>query len=265
MELQGSVERFQLSDIFQLLSACRKSGTLGVQKGEGVIMVYFQEGNIIFAHNPYNRLRLGELLLKKGKINKTQLQNITQLQKELKGKKRIGELLIAENHITRKQLEGLVRLQVEEVIYNLLKWDKGSFKFYENRFPTQEEITIKISTENLILESVRRSDELERLKRKLPPFDTVLGLAPADDERSKDINLKPEEWNLLALVNGSRNIIKVLEDSKMDKLEVLKILAGLLMAGLIEPVTKKSFEIKADKLEKLLIQFNHSLERYIEE
>ena len=262
MELQGSVEKFQLSDIFQLLSACKKSGTLGVQKREDVIMVYFQEGNIIFAHNPYKRLRLGELLLKKGRINKIQLQKITQLQKELKGKKRIGELLIMENHITRKQLEGLVCLQVEEVIYDLLKWDKGSFKFYENRFPTQEEITIKISTENLILESVRRSDELARLKKKLPPFDTVMNLAPADDERGKDINLRPAEWNLLSLVNGDRDIIKILEDSKMDKIEALKNLAGFLMAGLIEPVKKKSSELKTDRLEKLLNQFNRILERY---
>jgi len=265
MELQGSVEKFQLSDIFQLLSACRKSGTLGVQKGEDVIMVYFQDGNIIFAHNPYNRLRLGELLLKKGKITPAQLQKITQLQKELKSKKRIGELLISANLINRKQLEGLVRLQVEEVIYDLLKWEKGNFKFYESRFPTQEEITIKISTENLILESVRRSDELERLKNKLPPFDAVLGLAPAEDERGKDINLKSTEWNLLSFVDGNRDIKGILEDSKMDKIEVLKNLTGLLMAGLIEPVKKKSLEIKTDRLEKLLVQFNRNLEKYTEE
>lgn len=265
MELQGSVERFQISDIFQLLSACRKSGTLGVQKGEDVIMVYFQEGNIIFAHNPYKRLRLGELLLKKGRITPEKLDRITQLQKELKGKKRIGELLIKGGLITRKQLEGLVRLQVEEVIYDLLKWNKGNFKFYENRFPTQEEITIKISTENLILESVRRSDELERLREKLPPFDTVLGLAPAEDERGKDINLRPAEWNLLTLVDGHRDIKEILDDSKMDKIEVLKDLTGLLMAGLIEPVKKQMIEVKTDRLEKLLIQFNANLEKCFEE
>jgi hypothetical protein len=265
MELQGSVEKFQISDIFQLLSACRKSGTLGVQKGEDVIMVYFQEGNIIFAHNPYNRLRLGELLLKKRRITPEQLNRITQLQKELKGKKRIGELLIKEGLITRKQLEGLVRLQVEEVLYDLLKWDKGNFKFYENRFPTQEEITIKISTENLILESVRRSDELERLREKLPPFDTVLGIAPTEDERGKDINLRPAEWNLLTLVDGHRDIKKLLEDSKSDKLEVLKNLAALFMAGLIEPVRKQKLEVKTDKLERLLEKFNLNLEKYFEE
>jgi len=265
MELQGDVEKFQLSDIFQLLSACRKSGTLGVQRGEDVIMVYFREGNIIFAHNPYNRLRLGELLLKKGRITPAQLQKITQIQKELKGKKRIGELLILENFITRKQLEELVRLQVEEVIYDLLKWNKGNFKFYENRFPTQEEITIKISTENLILESVRRSDELERLKKKLPPFDTVLGLAPTEDERGKDISFKSEEWNLLTLVDGHRDIKKILDDSKADKIETLKKLAGLYLAGLIETVKKPSLEMKTDKLEKLLEQFNRSLEKYSEE
>lgn len=265
MELQGSVEKFQLSDIFQLLSACRKSGTLGVQRGEDVIMVYFQEGNIIFAHNPYNRLRVGELLVKKEILSANRLQKIMQAQKELKDKKRIGELLILEGIITRKQLEELVKLQVEEVIYDLLKWEKGNFKFYENRFPTQEEITIKISTENLILESVRRSDELERLKKKLPSFDTVLGLAPTEDGREKDINLKADEWNVLTLVDGQRDIRKILEDSKRDKIETLKKLAGLLLAGVVEPVKRHVLEIKTDRLEKLFEQFNRSLEKYSEE
>jgi hypothetical protein len=265
MELQGSVEKFQLSDIFQLLSACRKSGTLGVQKGEDVIMVYFQDGNIIFAHNPYHRLRVGELLVKKGILSSARLQKIMQAQKELKDKKRIGELLILENVITRKQLEDLVKLQVEEVIYDLLKWEKGNFKFYENRFPTQEEITIKISTENLILEGVRRSDELERLKKKLPSFDTVIGLAPTEDNREKDINLKADEWNVLTLVDGHRDIRKILDDSKRDKIETLKKLAGLLLAGVVEPVKRPMLEIKTDSLEKLLEQFNRSLEKYTEE
>ncbi|MCJ7497924.1 MAG: hypothetical protein MUO78_07300, partial [candidate division Zixibacteria bacterium] len=61
------------------------------------------------------------------------------------------------------------------------------------------------------------------------------------------------------------DIKKILEDSKADKIETLKKLAGLYLAGLIEAVKKPSLETKTDRLEKLLEQFNRSLEKYSEE
>ncbi|KPL03785.1 MAG: hypothetical protein AMJ90_03220 [candidate division Zixibacteria bacterium SM23_73_2] len=262
MDLEGSIERFDLSDILQLLSTAKKTGTLGVQKGEEVVMVYFDRGNIIYAYNTNRKVKLGELLIRKKKITPTQLQRVMRAQNELKTKKRLGELLVLEQFINQKELEKVVKEQVEDVIYELLRWDKGNFKFYENKFPTQEEITINISTENLILESVRRSDEMARIQSKLPSFETVLGLAVNDSDRSKDITLESGEWNILTLVNGYRDIKRVVEDSKQPKLETLKKLVGLLMAGLIEPVKKSTPPANTNRLEKSIEKLCKLLEKY---
>ncbi len=143
MDLQGSVERFELSDIFQLLSVSKKTGTLGVQRGEDVVMVYFNRGDIVYACNPNRRLKLGDLLIRKKKLTTSQLERAMRIQRELKTRKRLGELLVLESFITRKDLEEVVRQQVEDVIYDLLRWETGNFKFYENKFPTQEDVTIR--------------------------------------------------------------------------------------------------------------------------
>jgi len=262
MDLEGSVERFELSDIFQLLSTAKKSGTLGVQRREEVVMIYLDRGSIIYAYNTNRKVKLGELLIRKKKITPTQLQKVMRVQKELKTKKRLGELLVLEQFITEEELKKVVREQVEDVIYELLKWDKGDFKFYENKFPTQEEITINISTENLILESVRRSDEMARIQSKLPSFETVLGLAVNESDRTKDITLESEEWNVLTLVDGHRDIKKVIQDSKLPKLETLKKLVGLLMAGLIEPVKKSIEPTNTHKLEKSIERLCKLLENF---
>jgi hypothetical protein len=264
MDLQGNVERFELADIFQLLSSAKKTGTLGVQRGEGIVLVYFQAGEIIYAFSPNKKIKLGDLLVKERKITSLQLEKVMNIQKELKSKKRLGELLVLESLITKKDLERVVKKQVEEVIYELLGWSKGNFKFYENQFPTEEEITIKISTENLILESVRRIDEFSRIKGKLPPFDTVLGLSSTDDDRTKDIALEASEWNILTLVDGHRDINNVLEESPLEKLETLKRIAGLLMAGLIEPVKKPLEMVKTEKLENMIDKLTKAMEKYLE-
>ncbi len=262
MELQGSVERFELSDIFQLLSVSRKTGTLGVQRGEEVVMVYLSRGDIIYAYNPNRKLRLGDLLIRKKKLTTSQLERAMRIQRELKTRKRLGELLVLESFITRKDLEDVVRKQVEDVIYDLLRWETGNFKFYENKFPTQEDVTINISTENLILESVRRLDELEHIQKKLPAFDTVLGLAIAETRRAKDVALEAEEWNVLTLVDGRRDIRRIIEESRLGKLETMKRLAGLLLAGLVEHVKPALAEINTRNLEEAVEKLTGLLEKY---
>lgn len=262
MELQGSVERFELSDIFQLLSVSRKTGTLGVQRGEEVVMVYLSRGDIIYAYNPNRKLRLGDLLIRKKKLTTSQLERAMRIQRELKTRKRLGELLVLESFITRKDLEDVVRKQVEDVIYDLLRWETGNFKFYENKFPTQEDVTINISTENLILESVRRLDELEHIQKKLPAFDTVLGLAIAETRRAKDVALEAEEWNVLTLVDGRRDIRRIIEESRLGKLETMKRLAGLLLAGLVESVKPALAEINTRNLEEAVEKLTGLLEKY---
>jgi len=262
MDLQGSVERFELSDIFQLLSASKKTGTLGIQRGEDVVMVYFSRGDIVYAYNPNRKLKLGDLLIRKKKLTTSQLERAMRIQRELRTRKRLGELLVLESFITRKDLEDVVRQQVEDVIYDLLRWETGNFKFYENKFPTQEDVIINISTENLILESVRRLDELEQIHKKLPPFDTILGLAVTENRRTRDVALEAEEWNVLTLVDGGRDIRKIIEESKLGKLETMKRLAGLLLAGLVEPVKPARAGISTKNLEQAIEKLTQLLEKH---
>ncbi|MCJ7507205.1 MAG: DUF4388 domain-containing protein [candidate division Zixibacteria bacterium] len=262
MDLSGSIEKFDLHQIFHLLSVGKKSGTLGVQRGDEITMVYFQQGEVIYAHSSTRPIGLGEILVQHKKITQEQLQEILNLQKELGNKKRIGELLVLESLITRSDLENFVKKQVEEIIYRLLSWESGHFKFFEDRFPTQEEITINISTENLILESVRRQKKMEKLKRRLPPLDAVLALAPSEDNRLKDLSLKADEWNILTLVDGRRNIEEVISLSGLEKEGALSKIAGLFLSGLVQKVDNPKVEADSGALEDLVKQFSKLLEEY---
>jgi hypothetical protein len=74
LDLQGNIERFTLPEIFQLVAAGRKSGTLGIQKDDSIVMVYFQEGDIIYAYGPRQTFHLGQLLKERGTISDEQLE-----------------------------------------------------------------------------------------------------------------------------------------------------------------------------------------------
>jgi hypothetical protein len=264
MDLQGNLENFGLPEIFQLLAASQKTGTLGIQKGEEVAMVYFREGQVFYAYGPRKMTRLGDLLVKSGRLSAEQLETALAEKNRDQGHRRLGEILLAKQWLSHDDLEAAVQHQVEEVIYEALRWDDGMFKFYEEQFPTDEEITITISTENLILEGVRRLDELSRIKGNLPPFEHVLHLAPAEDGRKKDIALAAEEWNVLTLVDGTRNIYEILEAAGADRLSTLRTLAGLHSAGLVAE-TEAPPEALSDRLVAMGDRLSELLESYLSE
>ena len=264
MDLQGNLENFGLPEIFQLLSAGQKTGTLGIQKGDEVAMVYFRDGQVFYAYGPRKMTRLGDLLVKQGRITPEQLETALAEKNRDQGHRRLGEILLAKQWLSHDDLEEAVHHQVEEVIYESLRWETGMFKFYEEQFPTDEEITIKISTENLILEGVRRLDEMGRIKSSLPPFERVLKLAPAQDGRKKDIALAAEEWNVLTLVDGTSNVYEILEAAGADRLTTLRTLAGLYSAGLVAESAERR-ELPASELVAIGDRLTGLLEEYLRE
>lgn len=262
LDLQGNIERFTLPEIFQLISASRKTGTLGIQRGDDIVMVYFKDGGVIYGYGPRKTYHVGRMLVEKSRITPEQLDEaIAEQSREISSGKRLGQILIEKRYVDRADIEEVVRKQVEELIYSLMSWDQGSFKFYEDQFPTEEEITVSLSTENVVLEGLRRLDEISRLKDYLPDFGTVFSLATSESGKKRDLSLEPNEWNILALVDGHRDINELIETSSLDSIDTLKCLASLQLAGLITPEEKNRRQ--NDHLEAMVDRLGQLIEDYM--
>ncbi len=264
LDLQGNIERFKLPEIFQLVSSGRKTGTLGIQRDDDIVMVYFKSGSVIYGYGPRKTYHIGRMLVENGRISPNQLDEaISEQAGETSSGKRLGQILIEKQYIDRVDLEGVVRRQVEELIYSLMSWDRGSFKFYENQFPTEEEITINLSTENVVLEGMRRLDEMTRIKDYLPDFTVIFTLANSEPNQKREITLEPEEWNILGLIDGRRSIDEILQSAPLNSIETLKKLASLQLAGLIQP--SKSSVSNGDKLAGMVDHLSQLIEDYMTE
>lgn len=271
MDLQGNLETFKLPDILQLLSQSRKNGTLGIQRDSDIVMVYFSEGQIIYAYGPRQTHHLGQMLKSRDKITPLQLTEAVKMQTEGgKNSKRLGQILMEMSAVDRADIIEVVTEQVEELLYSMLSWETGSFKFYENQYPTDEEVTVKLSTENIILEGLRRLDEMNHLRDSLPAMDATLSIAQTFEGHRIDVALSPEEWNLLALIDGRRTIRDLVEVSNLSEVESLKRLAALKLAGLVteaEIVESETTDTQSggiDRLEGMMTRLAGMLEEYLQ-
>lgn len=234
--LKGSLEEFALPDIFRLLSLTKRTGKLDVQRAAGSGTVYFKAGDVYFAECSLTREPLGQKLIRAGVLTERAL--MAALDEHAETGRRVGEILVARGEINQEQLEAAIQGQVQDAAFELLAWDKGDFEF-EGAEEVVAEIPISVPVDDLIEEAARRLDELQSLGRKIPSVASVLQVAETPPEGAHEINITPEEWRLLVLVDGRRSIRDIAAAAHVEEFEAMKVLHGLVEAGLVEVVPDK--------------------------
>jgi len=229
--LKGTLDDFTLPDVFRLMSFTRKTGKLDVVRSAGAGKVFFREGEVYYAESSISREPLGQKLIKARVLSEGQLMRA--LDEHAASGRRVGEVLVEHGAVTEEQLQAAVAEQVQDAVFDLLRWDLGEFT-WQPGVVADVEVPIAVSGENLIMEASRRLDELEVIARKIPSERAVLAMAATPPEGAVEINITPEEWRMLVLVNGVRTVHEIAAMVGKDDFSVMRSLYGLVSAGLVE-------------------------------
>jgi tetratricopeptide (TPR) repeat protein len=237
MAIEGPLRELGIHDVFQLLDLSRKTGALTVtsslRDNQGTVL--FDRGAVTFAAIRSNPNPLGELLLRAGKISEGDLTRALDAQQRSGERKRLGEILVELGAITQRELERQVRFQVEEVVFELMSWREGFFSFEERELlDAAAEATIRISTESLLMEAARRIDEWSRIEGKIPNLGVVPVLAPVADSHATLLDLRPNEWEVLAQIDGERDLRAIAASLGASEFDVARVAYGLVTTGVVE-------------------------------
>ena len=228
--LKGTLDDFTLPDIFQLLSRSGKTGRLDVQRSAGQGSVYFRDGDVYFAESTLSKELIGQKLVRSKVLTDGQLMKALDEQAESGG--RLGEVLLAGGLVSEDQLETAVRSQIEDAVFDLLRWEAGEFDWAPGE-TVEAEVPLSVSVENLIMEGSRRLNELAIITRKIPSENAIVEMAPTPPEGAAEINITPDEWRILVLVNGQRSVLDIAETVSSDIFATMRTLYGLAAAGLV--------------------------------
>ena len=238
MAIKGSLKEASLPDVLQLLALGKKTGCLSVTDRTNLGNIYFDKGWICYASIVNRRDRLGDMLVKSGKITHEQLeQAIEQQTKERQSK--LGRLLLESGAITEADLERCVQIQVEEAVYYLFTWTQGSFRFDADVKPEEEDTILSINPESLLLEGARRVDEWSLIEKKVHSFDCIFALEEARLSAA-DVQLTPEQELIVKFLNGERDVTELMEESGLGEFDTGKALYGLITAGFVHRTSARS-------------------------
>jgi len=233
--LEGPLKEFHIQDVFQLLDLGRKTGVLRVtsELRQTAASVTFERGGVVAATLGKNSQRFGARLVRAGKISAKDLDRALALQ-EKGDSRRLGDILVSLGAISRRELDRQLKAQTEETILDLLSWTEGHFRFEEGA--TSEALVdtpLRIPTEGLLMESARRMDEWSRIESNVPHLRVVPKLPPPDAPVNGKLDLVPLEWEVLAAVDGERDLHALADTLGRSEFDVARTVYALAAAGVV--------------------------------
>jgi hypothetical protein len=270
--LQGTIKDFALPDIFQLIGIQRKTGILTLENGEDAVTLKFLDGQVVGADNKTGTLeeRLGELLVRTGRITQPQLEDALRLQQNTL--QRLGHILVRTQRISEEDLVEALRVQSSQIIYRLFRWREGTYHFTKvEDLDYDQNHFIPISSETILMEGARMIDEWPLIERRIRSDRMVLrktakatapesgiqsaldgndGFDPGSERDRKphaegDPETSPadalaalsrEEREVLSLVNGKRPVREICDLVTLGEFDTCRILSDLVTRQLVEEV-----------------------------
>src|SRR5256885_11190062 len=138
-----------------LLTELHRHGATGSLKVEGPTYqkaLYFRSGRILFGSSNDPRDQLGAILIENGKITSEQLDEVNT---KVGPGRPLAKVLSESGIVNQQELSEAAQIKVERILWDIITYQSGAFEFEDGVLP-KGAVDLKLSTERLILASVRR-------------------------------------------------------------------------------------------------------------
>jgi hypothetical protein len=229
MKLQGSLAERDFPTLVQDLHEQRWSGLLTLTDAGISKRVTVQEGRLVFASSSSPDDRLGELLLRKGRLS---LRQFVDAGKVVGPGKRLGTVLIEQGSLAPKDLVKAVVEHTQEIIYGAFQLTEGTYRLQEGS-TSPEAITLKISTPDVILEGIRRIEAWSRINQAVGGLSAVYERHPQYEETIRSMSLTLEKLGILTGLHQAKNVEAVCRDSTLSNFDVCRTLWAFRVVGVV--------------------------------
>ena len=256
VDFSGSLADVDLAEAFHQICEKRLTGLLRIRDIRGrTKLIELSEGEItVIVQGGGRRMRLGDLLIARGRINQEQLEEALKAQR-FHGR-RFGEVLVELGYCTDNDIKECVRFQIEEDVSEVLTWEEGVAEFKEGERiensgeDMQGSITTRLSIDAnaLLLEAARRAEKWKSVARLVPSVNCVFRLT-VHGEKLRDAATRGGR-KLLDLIDQGYNVEGIISRTFVGRFGVMRALSELMQSGSIMEVPRNEVGGFAEELKK---------------
>lgn len=246
MALKGRLRDFSLTQLLNLIHLARKTGGLQIEDTNSGAELYFQEGKLIYASLTQQPNRLGDVLVRAGKLTGAQLNSLV-ASGRARDDNQLGRLLLQTNQVSRDDIINTLQGEMRRAINAAMQWPDGNFVFDQKQSAPAGRVTIPMSLEGMIAQVAQKREEIATFQNELPSLDVVLKFTEGTNLRN--VNLSVDEWRFISYVNQRFTVATIQQYTQMSEYQVREIVSRLMRDRLVEladnrlargPVTKSS-------------------------
>jgi len=252
MALQGNLQDFTVTQLLNLVNLANKSGALLIQAPNEGARLIFRQGKLAYAQlvseEGKKQGSLPSILHRAEKINDAQLTTLQTRASEMSDKE-LGLLLINSGYVSQQDILESLQAHFTSILQQLFTWVEGRFKFDPTQDVPESKIPVRIALEDMIIEGSRQLHEWEQLNSEIPNLDMALAFTDRPGVNLKKVNLNVEEWRVVSYINPKNSIRQIAKATKMNDVEIRRIVYGLLQAGLVKLIRPQGAPTQLDGLQ----------------
>jgi hypothetical protein len=214
-----------LVDVLNFIHFNQWDGGLWIASQSVRKALFFEKGQLLSAQSSLLEDRLGQMLVRLGRLTDVDLVDCA---REVTPERRLGTILVERGLVTTHDLYEAVQRQSEEIFHSTLLFRSGAFYFIrslDDALPSR----LHLDTQSLLLESLRRSDEMGYFRVKLPSPEVVLGRRPVQPPT----DLTGPTLAVYELVDDRRSLRELVSASRLGEFAATKAAYELLQRGLV--------------------------------
>ena len=186
--LTGTLGKDPLSVIVRAIYLGGKSGVLYLSNKNVSKRIYFNKGSIVFAGSDDDEDRLGEVLIREGKIKRSDLEFAWQVMKQTG--QSLEETLVEMEFMSPQEIDAQGVRRTKHIIYSSFGWVSGKYRFEELENPVAEEVALNLSPVDVILEGIRSIEDTDTIQNLLGDLKGIIS--------KPDVAALPFEENALS-------------------------------------------------------------------
>lgn len=231
-ETSGKIGPMTFPALIQDLCTEKHTGTLTLKDGASEKAIFIDRGRMVFARSNEIEDRLGSLMIRRGLLTLKDLEDASYV--SIATGQRLGGVLVSKGTIRPKDLVDGVTDQVKEIVISLFLWTRGEYEMKFGPLPTNEVITLKVPTENIIIEGVRRINAWARIQLAVGGSETHYKVGPRLGELGDSLDLSLEEWTMLSRCEGPVTLGHLCSQSPLMDFDVCRLVWAFTVVGLLE-------------------------------
>ncbi len=207
------------------------SGVVALAAGDVRKGIYLRRGAFVFAASTVEEDKLGEHLVRTGRISREQFEGAYQASQG--PGRRLGQALVETGALAESDLDVLVAEQVRSIALSAFRWTEGEVRYQQVEEPIPSDLALALSTDRLLLEGARIFPDVARLEASLGDTRRRVRRAAQFPFEYASIPGSPAEKLVLDKTGAGASLLEILS-LPHPRPQLVRAVFALLAGGLLD-------------------------------